>query len=276
MTAAERAAHIEKLVRDWDWEADIRLRCPSADQAMQRWWARRCRAAATPNTVRALMKMNDLVDVRDAVPAVRVPTLVVHRRGDRLIRVEEGRYLAEHIPGARLVELDGDDHFVAGDPDQILDPIEAFLAERPRNAVTTLALAAVVALAGPAADELADDLVAAGGSRHRGVEGHSLVLFAGPATAVRAVGDRLARPLQVSVGVHVAELDRQAPVLGGPAVGTAQRLAAAAPSGRVWVSSVVRDLLAGSGIGTSPVPDDATDHGQAYEVSLSSETVEVT
>ena len=70
MTAAERSAYADKLARDWDWEADMRLRCPSADPAMTRWWARRCRAAATPTTVRALMRMNDLVDVRD-VPARR-------------------------------------------------------------------------------------------------------------------------------------------------------------------------------------------------------------
>ncbi len=98
----ENAAYAEKLLASWDWEADCRRRCPSADAAMQRWWAQRMRAAATPGTVRALMQMNARVDVRDALPAVRVPTLVLHRRGDPLFRVDEARYLAEHIPGARL------------------------------------------------------------------------------------------------------------------------------------------------------------------------------
>lgn len=271
MTAAARSAYADKLVRDWDWEADMRLRCPSADPAMTRWWARRARAAATPTTVRALMRMNDLVDVRDVLPAIRVPTLVVHRRGDRLIRVEEGRYLAQHIRDARIVELDGDDHFVSGNPNQILDPIEAFLTERPAQAVTTLALAAIVAVAGPDADALADRLADAGGTQRRSVEGPPLVLFAGPATAIRAVQGQPGPAAQARLGVHVAELDRQAPILGGPGVGVALRLAAAAPPGQVLVSSVVRDLLAGSGLTATPHDFEGTDEDPMYAVTLPTE-----
>jgi DNA-binding winged helix-turn-helix (wHTH) protein/pimeloyl-ACP methyl ester carboxylesterase len=93
----DRAAYTEELVTRWDWEADMRMRCPSADEAMQRWWGQRMRASATPSTVRALMNMNSLVDVRDALPAVRVPTLVLHRDGDALIDVGGSRYLADRI-----------------------------------------------------------------------------------------------------------------------------------------------------------------------------------
>ena len=107
----------------------MRAMCPSADDAMARWWGQRARAAATPSTVRSLIAMNSLIDVRDALGSVRVPTLVMHRRGDRDSRVEEGRYLAEHIPGARFVELSGADHFVAVDANQILDQVEEFLAD---------------------------------------------------------------------------------------------------------------------------------------------------
>ena len=84
-----RAATPRSWSSRWDWEADMLRRCPSADPPMQRWWAQRMRAAATPSTVRALMDMNALVDVRDALAAVRVPTLVLHRPGDALFRVEE-------------------------------------------------------------------------------------------------------------------------------------------------------------------------------------------
>ena len=149
----------------------MRMRCPSADDAMQRWWAQRMRAAATPSTVRALMDMNSLVDVRDALPAVRVPTLVLHRVGDALVDVGGRRYLAEHIPGARLELLDGDDHFVSGNPDQILDAIERFLRDLPMPADRPLALAAVAAPAGPGAGDLASGLVAAGGRRALGSRG---------------------------------------------------------------------------------------------------------
>src|SRR5262245_12007528 len=108
-TAEERAAYTEKLVTSWDWEADMRMRTPSADTAMQKWWARRMRAAATPGTVRALMNMNDSVDVRQVLPSVRVPTLVLHRKQDPLFSVAEAQYLADRIPGATLRLLEGAD-----------------------------------------------------------------------------------------------------------------------------------------------------------------------
>ena len=89
-TAEERAVYTEQLVTGWDWEADMRMRTPSADVAMQRWWARRMRAAATPGTVRALMNMNDSVDVRQVLPSVQVPTLVLHRRRGRAVLRRRG------------------------------------------------------------------------------------------------------------------------------------------------------------------------------------------
>ena len=126
-TDDERRSYTDRLIDSWDWEADLRMRCPSGDPQMQRWWAQRMRAAATPSTIRALMDMNSAVDVRDVLGAVRVPTLVLHRTGDALFKVEEARYLADHIPSARLQLLEGSDHLVCGDPDQILDQIDAFL-----------------------------------------------------------------------------------------------------------------------------------------------------
>ena len=85
----------------------MKIMCPSADDAMARWWGERCRAAASPGAIRALKEMNSLIDVRALLPAIRVPTLVVHRGTDFDVRVEEGRYIAERIPGARFVELAG-------------------------------------------------------------------------------------------------------------------------------------------------------------------------
>ena len=126
-TAAARAAHIESRLAEWGFESDMKVMCPSADDAMARWWGERCRAAASPGAVRALMETNSSIDVRDALPAVRAPTLVIHRGTDFRVRVEEGRYIAERIPAARFVELEGSDHFPAIDPDQILDVVEPFV-----------------------------------------------------------------------------------------------------------------------------------------------------
>src|SRR4029079_12424272 len=128
-TRAARAADVEALERDWAFETDMKIMCPSADEAMARWWGERCRAAASPGAVRALMEMNSLVDVRALLGAIRVPALVLNRGTDFDVRVEEGRYIAERIPGARFAELPGADHFVGVDPDQVLDVIEPFVAE---------------------------------------------------------------------------------------------------------------------------------------------------
>ncbi len=124
---AERAVYGEQIEREWGWEADMHHMCPNADRAMARWWGERARAAASPGAARALIAMNSTVDVRHVLPAIRAPTLVLHRTGDLDTRVEEGRYMAERIPGARFVELAGEDHFVAIEPDQILDEVERFL-----------------------------------------------------------------------------------------------------------------------------------------------------
>jgi DNA-binding SARP family transcriptional activator/pimeloyl-ACP methyl ester carboxylesterase len=126
-TPAERAAASERIEREWGWEADMHSMCPNADEAMARWWGERARAAASPGAARALIAMNSTVDVRHVLPAIRAPTLVLHRRGDHDARLEEGRYIAERIPEARFVELSGEDHFVAIDPDQILDEVQRFV-----------------------------------------------------------------------------------------------------------------------------------------------------
>jgi pimeloyl-ACP methyl ester carboxylesterase/DNA-binding winged helix-turn-helix (wHTH) protein len=247
-TAEDRARYAEYLASTWDWEADMLMRCPSADAAMQAWWGRRVRASTTPATFRALMDMNSLVDVRDALPAVRVPTLVVHRRGDRVVPVENGRYLADHIPGARLVELDGDDHFVSGDPDQILDPVEAFLAGGTEPPAPVLALAAIMAPCEGAPQGLLEVLVAAGGRVRRGPADGPVVLFDGPATAVRAGLRALEHHPAGALGLHVAEVERDAPRIEGQAASRAVAVAGGAPSGSLWATGTVRDLLNGSGL----------------------------
>src|SRR5262245_19737357 len=128
-TREARSAYADEVEAEWGFEADMKKMCPSADEAMATWWGERSRAAASPGAIKALVAMNSLIDVRALLPAVHVPTLVVHRGRDYDVRVEEGRYIAERIPGARFVELPGADHFVAIEPDQILDTVEPFLRE---------------------------------------------------------------------------------------------------------------------------------------------------
>ena len=185
-TAEERAAYTEHLVTGWDWEADMRMRTPSADVAMQRWWARRMRAAATPGTIRALMNMNDSVDVRQVLPSVRVPTLVLHRVEDALFSVDEARYLAERIPGARAAHPRGrrplrrrrsrTAHRRHRALRRLSSPRARNAQRSPRSPYPS----------GAAAEEVAELLVTSGGRRRVTEGGATVVLFDGPATAVRA------------------------------------------------------------------------------------------
>jgi hypothetical protein len=244
---AARLAYTEKLVTTWDWESDLLMRCPSGDRAMQQWWSRRMRAAATPTTVRALMDMNALVDVRGLLPTVATPTLVVNRTGDALCRPEEAAYIADRVPGATLRLLEGADHFVAGDPAQILDAIEPFLAAVPKPEQHRV-LAAVTSVAGPDAADLRAALVAGGAGERRTGAGDPVVLFDGPATAVRAVLAALGRHPESAVGVSVAEVVVGGGPVSGPAVDRAVRLGQHAGPGAVLVTATAGALLSGSGV----------------------------
>ncbi len=270
-TREARAAYIAALERDWGFESDMKLMCPSADEAMARWWGERCRAAASPGAIKALNEMNSLIDVRALLPTVHVPTLVVHRGTDYDVKVEEGRYIAERIPGAHFVELPGADHFVAIDSDQILDVVEPFLiecgaADRPADkdrALVTL-LATEIARSTQTSEldqrnliERHHEVVRAELARFRGhevqVSGEgTLATFDGPARAVRCATAivRALLPLGLSVraGVHTGEVEVEADRVRGVAVEIAARVAAESAPGEVLVSQTVKDIVAGSGL----------------------------
>jgi pimeloyl-ACP methyl ester carboxylesterase len=254
-TPEDRARYMQRLADEWSWEADMRAMCPSADDAMARWWGQRARAAATPSTVRSLIAMNSLIDVRAALGSVRVPTLVMHRRADGDSRVEEGRYLAERIPGARFVELSGADHFVAVDSRQILDPLEQFLTDLGSGVAAPRALGAVLAVAGPAAL----DGSAFAGRLARTPDGRTVVVYAGPAAAIRDAQSVLAGPHggQTRFGLQIAEVPRTGSLVDGPGVEAALGLAARATAGQLLVSPAVRDLVADSGLSFTAAGDDA-------------------
>ena len=249
-TAEARAAYTEELVTRWDWEADARKRIPSGDETMQRWWAQRMRASATPSTVRALMDMNALVDIRGALAAVRVPTLVLHRRGDVYFDLAEAEYITDRVSGARLEVLEGEDHFVSGDPDQILDAVEPFVAESRPPVPPTLALAALVAASGVGSEVALEGMTAAGGRPRTDPGGRPVVLFDGPAAAVRAA---LAQPRAgTGMGIAVGEIERDAEIVRGYGVQVATDIADAAPPGQVWLSATAGALLAGTHFGVEP------------------------
>ncbi|HYZ93010.1 MAG TPA: adenylate/guanylate cyclase domain-containing protein [Actinomycetota bacterium] len=236
-------------------------------------WARFLRIAASPGVVGTLFRMNRSIDMRSILPSVRVPTLVIHRAGDRVVPVGQGRYAAEQIPNANYVELPGEDHLPL-DVDVIADEIEEFVTGvRPDpQADRVLATVMFTDFVGstPKASESGDrrwrelldrhddlverELVRFRGRRVKGTGDGVLATFDGPARAVRCAQALLAgvRPLGLGLdlraGLHTGEIDLRADDVSGIAVHVASRIAELAGPGEVLVSRTVTDLVAGSGL----------------------------
>jgi class 3 adenylate cyclase len=271
-TWADRQAAAIRIEQTWGTESDLEMMTPQTDAQLRQWWNARARAAAGPGAARDLILMNSQIDVRPALPAINAPTLVIHRSGDLDPRIEEGRYIAEHIAGARFVELPGDDHVPWIDADQIIDEVEEFLTGQRRTPESDRILATVmftdlVGSTGRAAEmgdrrwgeliERHHAIVRAELRRFRGHEVDTtgdgfLATFDGPARAVRcaqALVEAVRRlDLEIRVGVHTGELEMVGEDVRGLAVHIGARVAAAAGPGEVLVSSTVRDLVAGSGL----------------------------
>ena len=244
------------------------------DPIFQRWWGRFERLGASPAAAKSLVLMNMQIDISDILSTIRVPTLVIHRSEDVLIKVEGGRYLAQNIPGARYIEFPGKDHlpFVGDNADEISDAIEEFLTgSRPPVAVDrVLATVLFTDIVGSTekATALGDrrwrDLLDSHHAtirrnlgRFRGKEVKStgdgiLATFDGPARGVRcacAIAEEI-KPLGIEVraGLHTGECEMIGDDVGGIAVHIGARVAALAGAGEVLVSSTVKDLVAGSGL----------------------------
>jgi class 3 adenylate cyclase len=269
------AAFLEMIERDWGTGASLKAFAPSkqSDERFKRWWARFERLGASPSAVIALMQMNNEIDIRHILPAIRVPTLVLHRTDDPRVSVEAGRYLGAAIPGAKYVELPGSDHVAwVGDVDRLADEIEEFLTGarttlEPDRVLATVLFTDIVDSTRKAVElgdrrwrellEQHNQIIRDELSRYRGHEIKTLgdgflATFDGPARAVRcatAIAEAVrALGLEVRCGVHTGEIEMNGEDIGGIAVHIAARIAALAEGGQVLVSRTVRDLVAGSNL----------------------------
>jgi pimeloyl-ACP methyl ester carboxylesterase/DNA-binding CsgD family transcriptional regulator len=237
------------------------------------WWAMFTQMSASPGDAEDLLRMNTHIDIRDILPAIRVPTLVIHAGGDRVAPVEAGRFFAEHIPGARLLELDSIDHWpYFGDADLVIGEVQELLTGARTGPAPETMLATVlctnVTQAGAHAVWLGDkrwnELV----DRHHSVVRKALArysgreieasehgvtaVFDGTARAVRCALDvrdqLLDLGLRIRAGLHAGECEIQGGRPRGVALQVASNVMGTAQPGEVLVSSTVKDLVVGSGL----------------------------
>jgi class 3 adenylate cyclase/DNA-binding winged helix-turn-helix (wHTH) protein len=268
----------EEMLREWaaHWGEGILLavNAPSLrnDQSALQWCGKLERASASPGSIVDLMRANYELDVRHILSAVAIPTLVLHRTGDALVPVAAGRYLAEHIPGARYTELPGDDHTILDQETQdlVADQIDEFLSGVPPRAEADKVLATVmfadIVGSNDGADHLGDrqwrellgsyqELLRAELATFHGREiktaGHGLLAtFDGPTRAIRfacsARGKAHQLGLRIRAGLHTGECESIGDDVVGLAVRIAERVASLAKPDEVLLSSTVKDLVAGS------------------------------
>jgi class 3 adenylate cyclase len=267
---------IAGLETHWGEGILVAINAPSRrdDKAVVQWFAEIERAGASPGSILALQRANYEIDVRHVLPSIRVPTLILHRVEDALVPVAAGRYMAEHIPGAKFTEMPGTDHLVLDKETQdvIADEIEEFITGARQRLQSDRVLATVMfvdivasteraaALGDARWRELLDSYYAVmrgelttfrGREVDRAGDG-LLATFDGPARAIRcacSVRDRLRKlGLQVRIGLHTGECELVGDGVGGIAVHIGARVAATAAADEILVSGTVKDLVAGSGL----------------------------
>jgi class 3 adenylate cyclase len=274
-TREERSARLAGFFDAWGTGKRLAVFAPSlaGDESMRRWMARFERASAPPAVVRPFIEAMADLDVRAVLPSIRVPTLVLQRAHDPFLDLRHSEYLAEHIPGARLVKLPGYDNLiVSGDTDSLLDEVEEFVtgarpsSREPDRVLATVMFTDIVGGTERAAaigDRRWRDLL----ETHYGIvrrqidrfQGREvktlgdgfLATFNGPARAIRcatATTDAV-RTLGIDIraGLHTGEVEVMGDDVGGMAVHIGARVGAKAAPGEVLVSSTVKDLVVGSG-----------------------------
>jgi class 3 adenylate cyclase len=271
----QRDARNAEVVKHWGEGWVVREVAPSrrGDERFLEWAGRLERLAASPGTITQMLELIGSWDVREVLPTIRVPTLVMHRRDDTFMNVEHSRYLAEHIADARYVELEGSDNlFSIGDTEAVIGEMEEFLTGRrqelePDRMLATVMFTDIVDSTRRAAQvgdsawrELLgqhDRLVRRALERHRGREVKTtgdgfLATFDGPARAIHcaaSVADAVrSLGLELRAGLHTGECEVMDGDVGGLAVHIASRVMGCAAPGEVLVSGTVKDLVVGSGI----------------------------
>jgi class 3 adenylate cyclase len=272
LSPEDQASFLDRFIGEMGTGKNLSVQAPSlaGDERFVRWWARFERLVATPASYRELAQILTDLDVREVLPAIHVPTLVLHRSGDMVVPSAQGRYAAEHIAGAEYVELPGADHLpIAGNSDALLDEVEEFVtgtrpAPRTDRILATVLFTDIVdstTLQATLGDREWKRLVethhgivrrnlARLGGREQDTAGDGFyIVFDGPARAIECARDIVAdlRPLGIEIraGVHTGECETADGKCAGLAVSIGARVMAKAGPSEILVSQTVKDLTAG-------------------------------
>jgi pimeloyl-ACP methyl ester carboxylesterase len=254
---------LDRLEREWGDGGDLAAMAPSVagDDAARRAWGRAQRLSATPTAARALLRMMLDVDVRPVLPAIRVPVVILHRVGEVAVDVSHSRYMAEHIPGARYVELPGSDHLPwIGDVEPIVAEIQELVTGTRPEPEPDRVVATVMFVDAPEAEatKRLAEVVRSQLGQFRGdmlatPEDRVGASFDGPARAIRCaeaiVAESEKSGARCRAGLHTGECEPHDGELRGVAVDIAAEILGRAAPGEVLVSRTVADLVAGAGIG---------------------------
>src|SRR5690349_7188095 len=255
-TIEQREQFFEVMRKQWGGPVGIEERAPSVarDPQFRDWWATYLRMGTSPGAAVALTKTNAEIDVRNVLPSIRVPSLVIHRSEDQCLKVEEGRFVAERIPGAKFVELPGDDHLpFVGDQDAILDEVEEFLTGvrhriEPDTVLATVLVARMVGIKESTSDwwrrlhaHITKEIEWFRGREVDMIDDRLLAIFDGPARAIRCATAITEYTLRLGVetrtGLHTGECE----IVDGKVAGAAAQMgvcvALEAAVGEVLVSS---------------------------------------
>ncbi|MER9144253.1 alpha/beta fold hydrolase [Mesorhizobium sp. M0871] len=264
-TAEQVEEDLAVVDRDWGAAADMSNAAPSLmnDTFEKEWFAAYLRNSASPADAIALWRWGTEIDVRDMLPAIHVPTLIVQTTGDRWVKREEGRYLAAHIEGARYAEFAGRDHVIWGEnSDRLIDEVQAFVTGALPAAPSERLLASVLFLeiedppsnAGkdliePHIEEIRGQLLASEGRQFRRSASGFCAVFQRPTRAIQcavAIRHWLGKSgLHIRAAIHIGECERRGDDLAGTAIEIASCLVEQAGPGEIIASRTVRDLAVG-------------------------------
>jgi pimeloyl-ACP methyl ester carboxylesterase len=263
-TLEERQKFYDAIQKGWGGPVGIEDLSPSRadDQQFRSWWASYQRRSASPRAALILAQLNTSIDVRHVLPAIRVPTLVMHRTGDCDAKIEEGRYIAAHIPGAKLVELAGADHLLwTGDQDAVLREVESFIGSIGENPeVDSILATGLYITAKSTADRDLDRFHPLAIRETEWFKGrvseagnHAFfATFDGPIRAIRcakAIRDSaLEVGIETKAGLHTGLCEMRGDKSSGPPVEISKRLADLAAAGEVLLTNAVVDLVSGSDV----------------------------